>query len=306
MVKPLSELTITQPFGARPEYYGLGGHPGVDFRTKYTNPNNSWWNNLMGYQPCYAIEDGQCVATYNKTGYGTHIWLNDKYLYAHLKNAKSNETAKVIGDKLFYQVKKGDIIGITGNTGNSTAAHLHFGYRPQGLFVNPMQLFENSTQPLKIAFVNAEIAQIEEFLAKVREYTNSALSCVWERFGVPTSVPSGTFTTEQAMKLIDGLKTDAKAFFIFYSSPNASYEVASYHPARNAAFATVPNGAPTTVLVHAFLHCLRKYINFNHLGPYIEDVEKYPTNWSDAANFNNEGWKFAEQYQQLQPYFPKL
>ena len=162
-------------------------------------------------------------------------------------------------------------------------------------------------QPFKIAFVNGELAQINEFLAKVGFYTNSAFSCVWERFGVPISVPSGTLTTEQAMKVIDGLKTDAKAFFIFYlPNPDSAYEVASYHPARNAAFATIPMGCPTTILVHAFLHILRKFINFNHMKPYVEDVEKYPTSWADAANFNNEGWKFQEQYTELQPYFNKL
>lgn len=125
MTNPLSQLIVTQSFGARPEYYkqfSLAGHAGIDFRTK--GLGNGFWNNLMGYQPCFAVTDGQLQVLYGDNGYGNHIYLNTKYgtfLYAHLKNARGH-TGK--------QVKEGEIIGITGNSGNSSGSHLHLGFKP--------------------------------------------------------------------------------------------------------------------------------------------------------------------------------
>ena len=269
----------------------------------------------MGWQPAYALESGICIAYYDKANYGTYVWLTEtssgnKYLYAHLKNARPPTPQSVIvGPVLKYRVKAGEIIGITDNTGKSTGSHLHFGYKPKGsnAYADPKQLFQNHMQklsPFKIAFVNASEPVIAEFKQKIAEYTQNKLSLVVSRFNTNVSVPSGTLTTDQAMKLLDQLSIEAQGAFIFYPpNPTSTYEVASFYPARNMAFATSPNNISGTVLIHAFLHLLRKWYNFNKLGPYIEDVEYYPTSMADAGNYNNAGWRFLEQYKELLPYF---
>ncbi|MED1908601.1 M23 family metallopeptidase [Cytobacillus firmus] len=55
-------------------------------------------------------------------------------IYGHM-----NEVTAKVGDR----VHPGDIIGISGSTGHSTAAHLHFGLRsPDGTFHDPTPLAE--------------------------------------------------------------------------------------------------------------------------------------------------------------------
>ncbi|MBI4993625.1 peptidoglycan DD-metalloendopeptidase family protein [Candidatus Wolfebacteria bacterium] len=79
--------------------------------------------------PVYAAEDGKVEAVdnndrsyYRKYQYGKYVFIkhnnNMSTLYAHL----SKQVARV-GDI----VKRGDLIGYSGNTGYSTGAHLHFG-----------------------------------------------------------------------------------------------------------------------------------------------------------------------------------
>lgn len=104
----------TQIFGARPEYYkqfGLKGHEGVD------------WGCPVGTQIISAT-DGIVVRDVDdpKSGnYGVHVVVWDKAQgcatwYCHL-SSNSVET----GDA----VVRGQLIGISGNTGNTSGPHLH-------------------------------------------------------------------------------------------------------------------------------------------------------------------------------------
>ena len=60
---------------------------------------------------------------FDQSGYGWYIKIeNDKEfsILAHLKQAS--------GLKIGTEVKEGDTVGVSGNTGNSTGPHLHWGY----------------------------------------------------------------------------------------------------------------------------------------------------------------------------------
>ena len=69
-------------------------------------------------------------------GLGKAIKIDHDYgyttIYAHLSkfNVKSNQ-----------RVKRGDIIGYTGNTGRSTAPHLHYEVHYYGKPQNPLDYF---------------------------------------------------------------------------------------------------------------------------------------------------------------------
>ena len=115
------EKHITQPFGTRPEYYkqftiggvSLKGHEGADLRA----PNGT---------PVLACDDGMVVETVDQgsSGYGKYIKLQHpnwgESVCAHLKEFKVYQG---------LQVKKGQVIALSNNSGNSSAPHLHFGIR---------------------------------------------------------------------------------------------------------------------------------------------------------------------------------
>lgn len=107
---PLKEWTTTSEFGKR-DYKDNPWHNGVDGRA-------------ASGTPIYAVEDGIVrVAKDNPGGYGNYITLDHgKWgsLYGHLSKFSC---------KVGQEVKAGEIIGYSGNTGMSTGPHLHFEIR---------------------------------------------------------------------------------------------------------------------------------------------------------------------------------
>lgn len=118
---------ITQVYGARPEYYaqfGLPGHEGID----YGGADGA---------PIYAAADGVVKLIAKDDGkhpYGNHMRISHapayETIYAHLRGFVPE---LVEGDA----VKRGQLIGYMGSTGNSTGVHLHFTLKRNGKIVNP-------------------------------------------------------------------------------------------------------------------------------------------------------------------------
>lgn len=96
-------------------------HKGIDF----TSPVGT---------PVYATGDGTVVRVeYRKTGYGYNIIIDHGYgyktLYAHLSKILVKKGEKIT---------KGHMIGKVGNTGTSTAPHLHYEVHLNDRAVNPI------------------------------------------------------------------------------------------------------------------------------------------------------------------------
>jgi len=111
---------ITQKYGANPDFYKqykiggvpLKGHEGIDLRAS------------TGTE-VVACDDGFCQEAFDQgnVGYGKYIKLIHDWgesVYAHLSEFKIRQGT---------EVKKGQTIAKSGNTGNSTGPHLHFGMR---------------------------------------------------------------------------------------------------------------------------------------------------------------------------------
>ncbi|MDI6734453.1 MAG: peptidoglycan DD-metalloendopeptidase family protein [Patescibacteria group bacterium] len=120
LASPVENPIITQRYGPTKfaiRAYRTKTHTGVDFRASLGTP-------------ILSVQDGKVIASdnndrgtsrWNKYQYGRYIMIehenNLTTLYAHLSRAivKKGE-----------QVKEGDIIGYSGNTGYSFGPHLHF------------------------------------------------------------------------------------------------------------------------------------------------------------------------------------
>jgi murein DD-endopeptidase MepM/ murein hydrolase activator NlpD len=108
MALPIKDGKITTPYKKLGKMWSKGYHTGVDFAVKTGTPvlavadgkiANANWGKSYGVQLVEALPDGSfCI-------------------YAHL--SKANKKA---GDT----VTKGEVIGLSGNTGNSSGPHLHF------------------------------------------------------------------------------------------------------------------------------------------------------------------------------------
>lgn len=92
--------------------------------------------------PVYATGDAvvqQSSLGLPTTGYGQMLLLQHKFgyqtRYAHLSRRLVN-----VGDT----VKRGDLIGLIGNTGGSTGPHLHYEVILRGQPVNPLNFFDRS------------------------------------------------------------------------------------------------------------------------------------------------------------------
>jgi len=109
--------TVSQWFGQHPEWYtcfGLVGHNGID----YAVPEDT---------PVLAAHAGRITASNDPAGYGFYLLVQgEQYqtLYAHLRS-----TIVVTGQ----DVVAGEQIAWSGNTGNSTGPHLHFGLKITGM-----------------------------------------------------------------------------------------------------------------------------------------------------------------------------
>jgi len=91
----------------------------------------------------YAAADGVIVkAKKSRYGYGNTIVINHGYgyktVYAHMSSFAVRRGKKV---------KRGQVIGYVGNSGLSTAPHLHYEVQRNGRKVNPIYYFFNDLSP---------------------------------------------------------------------------------------------------------------------------------------------------------------
>jgi murein DD-endopeptidase MepM/ murein hydrolase activator NlpD len=84
--------------------------------------------------PIYAAADGTVLFSGAQGGYGNIVIVDHGYGF-HTAYAHMTRTIAVNGS----QVRRGELIGLVGSTGNSTGPHLHFETRVYGRPYDPLQ-----------------------------------------------------------------------------------------------------------------------------------------------------------------------
>jgi murein DD-endopeptidase MepM/ murein hydrolase activator NlpD len=121
-------IALASGFGHRihPVYKVKKMHSGIDFAAEIGTP-------------IYATADGKvAVVDVKFSGYGKMVEVDHGFGY-RTRYAHMHEFAVRAGQNL----KRGDLIGYVGNTGMSTAPHLHYEVLINGEQVNPVHYFFN-------------------------------------------------------------------------------------------------------------------------------------------------------------------
>jgi murein DD-endopeptidase MepM/ murein hydrolase activator NlpD len=138
-------IALASGFGIRihPIYKVRKMHTGVDFAAAIGTP-------------IYATADGTIdKVDVSFSGYGKVIEIDHGFgyrsRYAHMHGFAVRQGQKV---------KRGDLIGYVGNTGLSTAPHLHYEVFVNGTHANPVHYFFNDLNPAEYEKI-IELASIE-------------------------------------------------------------------------------------------------------------------------------------------------
>ncbi len=202
-----SPHVITGNYGEiRPNHF----HSGIDFST----------NGLMNL-PVYAIEDGYVSRVkISSGGYGKNIYIthaNGKVsVYCHLNSlnpalsdlikkeqyAKQSYEVEIFPKNKSVKVKKGELIALSGNTGNSTGPHLHFEIRDEKteMPLNPLQHFEITDTVLPtiqhVAFYNLADTCSPKFLNSwpIKKLKNDSLVIIKDSVILKNSILGFAFT----------------------------------------------------------------------------------------------------------------
>lgn len=114
---------ITSDFGPRRSPFGRRAdfHNGVDIKAPYGSP-------------VYATGAGRVTDVDYQSGYGLRVVVVHDYgistLYGHLKSATVTPG---------QEVRRGQLIAYSGNSGRTTGTHLHYEVQVNGTPVNPMR-----------------------------------------------------------------------------------------------------------------------------------------------------------------------
>ncbi|MFW5663514.1 MAG: M23 family metallopeptidase [bacterium] len=141
---------LVSGYGMRihPIYKTLRMHSGVDF----TAPTGT---------PIYAPGNGVIKKVErNRHGYGLMVVIDHGYgyetLYAHMSKFEV---------KHGQQVKRGEIIGYVGDTGVSTAPHLHYEVIRHGKKINPVNYFFNDLSPEEFEYIIEVASRVNQSLS---------------------------------------------------------------------------------------------------------------------------------------------
>lgn len=137
-IKMIASIPSIQPLSVRDlnfisSYFGVRVDPFV----KFIKPHYGLDFVAPKGTKIYATGDGiVTLSKYSRKGYGNEIIINHSFGY-HTRYAHLDKIYVKEGEK----VKRGQLIGLLGNTGRSTGPHLHYEIRYNNKPINPIYYF---------------------------------------------------------------------------------------------------------------------------------------------------------------------
>lgn len=126
IIRPIEPFELTQSFGENPAAYarfGLKGHNGWDFKTKFPDTPNGFRNILASWLCKFYTQGNE-----GNDGYGLYfetiiqLYNTWKLTFGHCNTIESFQTKN-----------EGETMAISDNTGNSTGSHLHLSVKKGSL-----------------------------------------------------------------------------------------------------------------------------------------------------------------------------
>lgn len=128
--KELTLLTASYGMRIHPFYKSLASHQGVDYTVPVGSRVFATADGTIKEVKTKKTTSGRTIVINHGSGYETQ--------YSHLSR---------IDVKKGQKVRRGDIIGLTGNSGLSLAPHLHYEVRFNGMRVDPIHYFFMELSP---------------------------------------------------------------------------------------------------------------------------------------------------------------
>lgn len=160
---PTKSKVVTAPYGVRGSWWAAGYHTGTDFAASIGTP-------------IYATKQGVVVFSGYSGGwgvaYGYHVIVSSyhdgkfvRHMYAHLYSRKVG-----IGER----VKAGQLIGYSGNSGNTSGPHLHYEERwaPYGYYNNKAPILLSYKPPVTISVSKAQPGKNNRHVRRLKRRMN--------------------------------------------------------------------------------------------------------------------------------------
>ncbi len=184
---PLPMHGVTSAYGWRkhPIKGGREFHAGIDLRAK-------------NRKPVWTTADGvvEYAGYHKRSGYGNLVIVDHgfgfKTYYGHLKKVSVRT-----GDTLI----KGDLVGISGNSGMSTAPHLHYEIRFLTRPLNPYPFLKWKKESYSSIFKKVKKVPWESFIALISHIAAQAIppsSRPARESKAPSSAAEGSTSTERS------------------------------------------------------------------------------------------------------------
>lgn len=155
---PLTDFHVTASYGYRihPVTKTKKFHRGIDLRAKMRTPVHATADGVVKY-----------VQDRDRGGFGKVVMILHNYgfetVYAHL-----NRTKVKVGDV----IRKGQIIGLSGNSGRSTGPHLHYEIKYATKILNPWHFIKWNIKNYENIFQQQRRVEWESLVAMINGHKN--------------------------------------------------------------------------------------------------------------------------------------